>query len=199
MVTDFVNRVLQDPKINGYFLNSSISGARVIDCLVIQVSSLTGSGQPYPGMSGCREMKPLHANMKISQQDFNDTAGHLSAALTAAGVPAADANTILTAVGGTAADIVEDRGNNATVYQRVGRKPAITAVVDAFVARVAADTRINGFFGGGNIARLKTCLVRQVCNIDGPCKYGEEIMFAGEPGSARATPPARTCDRCTPG
>ena len=182
VVTDFVTRVVKDPKINGYFLNSSISGARVIDCLVIQVSSLTGSGQAYPGMSGCREMKALHAGMKISKQDFDDTAGHLAAALSAARVPAADANTILTAVAGTAPDIVEDGGNNATVYQRVGRKPAIATVVDLFVNRVAADPRINGFFGGGNIARLKTCLVRQVCNIDGPCKYGEEVMDASEPG-----------------
>ena len=182
VVTDFVTRVVKDPKINGYFLNSSVSGARVIDCLVIQVGSLTGSGQAYPGMSGCREMKPLHAGMKISAQDFNDTAAHLNAALVAAGVMPADIDTIIKAVASTAPDIVEDRDSNATVYQRVGRKPAITQVVDLFVTQVAKDARINGFFAGGNIDRLKTCLVRQVCNIDGPCKYGEEVMDASEPG-----------------
>jgi truncated hemoglobin YjbI len=32
--------------------------------------------------------------------------------------------------------------------ERLGGKPAITAVVDEFVARVAADKRINCFFAG---------------------------------------------------
>ena len=32
------------------------------------------------------------------------------------------------------------------LYVSLGKKPAITAVVDEFVARVAADARINGFF-----------------------------------------------------
>jgi hypothetical protein len=33
------------------------------------------------------------------------------------------------------------------LYQRLGGKAAITAVVDEFVARMAADSHINGFFG----------------------------------------------------
>jgi hemoglobin len=36
----------------------------------------------------------------------------------------------------------------SSLYERLGGKPAITAVVDEFVARVAADKRINGFFAG---------------------------------------------------
>ena len=36
----------------------------------------------------------------------------------------------------------------SSLYQRLGGKPATTAVVDAFVARVAADKCINGFFAG---------------------------------------------------
>ena len=33
-----------------------------------------------------------------------------------------------------------------SLYDRLGGKPAITAVVDDFVGRVAADNRINGKF-----------------------------------------------------
>ena len=33
-----------------------------------------------------------------------------------------------------------------SLYDRLGGKKAIVAVVDEFVARVAADKRINGFF-----------------------------------------------------
>lgn len=58
------------------------------------------------------------------------------------------------------------------LYDRLGGKEAITAVVDDFVGRVAEDTRINGFFARANILRLKVSLVNQICEASGgPCKY----------------------------
>lgn len=58
------------------------------------------------------------------------------------------------------------------LYDRLGGKPAITAVVDDFVANVAADARINGRFMGTNMPRLKAMLVDQICEATGgPCKY----------------------------
>jgi truncated hemoglobin YjbI len=185
VVTDFVGRVAGDARINGYFLNSDVGVQRVIDCLVIQVGSLTGAGYPYPS-GGCRDMKTVHTNMGVSKADFDDTAGHLVAALTAAGVAQGDISTIIGAVASTAPDIIEDPNNNKTVYQRVGRKPAVEAVVVAFLTDAFADPRINGFFAGGNAERLRTCLVRQVCGIDGPCKYGKEVD--GEKGVGQMNP-----------
>lgn len=41
-----------------------------------------------------------------------------------------------------------------SLYDRLGGKPAITAVVEDFVGRVAADSRINGKFATTNIPRL---------------------------------------------
>ena len=38
-----------------------------------------------------------------------------------------------------------------SLYERLGKKDAITAVVDDFVGRVANDTRINGKFANANI------------------------------------------------
>ena len=59
-----------------------------------------------------------------------------------------------------------------TLYERLGGKDAITAVVDDFVARCAADERINGKFARTDIARLKRMLVDQVCQASGgPCTY----------------------------
>lgn len=59
-----------------------------------------------------------------------------------------------------------------SLYERLGGKEAITAVVDDFVGRVAADSRINGFFAKANIPRLKTQLVNQICEASGgPYKY----------------------------
>ena len=59
-----------------------------------------------------------------------------------------------------------------SLYERLGKKEAITAVVDDFVARVAADSRINGLFARTDIPRLKLMLVDQICEASGgPCKY----------------------------
>ena len=64
-----------------------------------------------------------------------------------------------------------------SLYERLGGKPAITAVVDDFVGNVAADNRINQRFGGTNIPRLKTMLVDQICEASGgPCKYTGRTM-----------------------
>ena len=59
-----------------------------------------------------------------------------------------------------------------SLYERLGGQPAITAVVDDFVANVAADTRINRRFANSNIPRLKQMLVDQICaGTGGPCTY----------------------------
>ena len=58
------------------------------------------------------------------------------------------------------------------LYDRLGGKPAIQAVVDDFVGNVAGDARINKRFANANIPRLKTMLVDQICEASGgPCKY----------------------------
>jgi hemoglobin len=59
-----------------------------------------------------------------------------------------------------------------TLYDRLGGKPAITAVVDDFVGNVAGDARINQRFATADIPRLKRMLVDQVCQASGgPCTY----------------------------
>src|SRR5712691_13288077 len=59
-----------------------------------------------------------------------------------------------------------------SLYDRLGGKPAITAVVDDFIGNVAGDTRINQRFANADIPRLKTRLADQVCEATGgPCKY----------------------------
>lgn len=69
------------------------------------------------------------------------------------------------------------------LYERLGGKPAIQAVVDDFIGNVAADTRINGFFANTNIPRLNTLLVNQICQATGgPCKYEGHSMKAAHAG-----------------
>ena len=61
---------------------------------------------------------------------------------------------------------------SASLYDRLGGKPAITAVVDQFVTNVAGDKRINAFFADADIPHLKMELVDQICQASGgPCTY----------------------------
>jgi hemoglobin len=60
----------------------------------------------------------------------------------------------------------------STLYERLGSMDAITAVVDDFVARCAADERINRKFARTDTGRLKKMLVDQICQATGgPCTY----------------------------
>ena len=88
------------------------------------------------------------------------------------------AMTILTLLPGAEA-------KDKTLYQRLGGKKAITAVVDDFVGRVAADTRINMYFAAAaadpaRLASFKMKLVDQICQTSGgPCKYtGKDMKTA---------------------
>jgi hemoglobin len=64
-----------------------------------------------------------------------------------------------------------------SLYQRLGGRPAITAVVNDFVGNVAKDNRINKFFANTDIDRLKRLLVQQICaGSGGPCKYEGRSM-----------------------
>ena len=69
------------------------------------------------------------------------------------------------------------------LYDRLGGKPAITAVVDDFTARVAADRRINRFFANTDIPAFKVKLVDQICEASGgPCKYTGKDMKTAHAG-----------------
>jgi hemoglobin len=71
----------------------------------------------------------------------------------------------------------------ASLYDRLGGKPAITAVVDDFIGNVAGDSRINGRFASANIPRLKRMLVDQICSASGgPCTYGGRDMVSAHKG-----------------
>ncbi len=183
LVGSFLGTVLGDPRINGYFLNSDVDAGNLLKTVSEQLGVAAGCpGVVYSGL----EMKAAHAGLKISQQDFLDFAEDFQVALDAHQVTHPDLVdddklAILGVLGELAPDIVEDPTSDLTVYQRVGRKPAIQALIgapdvaDSFIGVVAADVAINSFFAASDFIRLNTCLTRQVAGIDGPVKYGLEV------------------------
>jgi hemoglobin len=75
-----------------------------------------------------------------------------------------------------------------SLYDRLGGKKSIEAVVDQFVNNVAADNRINKFFAQTasdkkRLASFKKKLVDQICQASGgPCKYTGKDMKAAHQG-----------------
>jgi hemoglobin len=74
----------------------------------------------------------------------------------------------------------------ASLYTRLGEKPAIEAVIDKFLANVTADVRINSFFthlDAAGVAKLRGHLVDQVCAATGgPCTYTGKDMVTVHTG-----------------
>jgi hemoglobin len=87
------------------------------------------------------------------------------------------------ALGLALAGCAERKMPEASLYDRLGGKPAIEAVVDQFVQNVAADDRINGFFASADIPGLKGKLVDQICQASGgPCTYAGKDMKTAHQG-----------------
>jgi hemoglobin len=69
-----------------------------------------------------------------------------------------------------------------SLYERLGGKKSITAVVDEFVGRVAMDARINHYFAQtaadpARMKKFKLNLVYQICQATGgPCRYTGKSM-----------------------
>ena len=70
-----------------------------------------------------------------------------------------------------------------TLFERLGGKPAIEAVVDEFLTRVAADKRINGRFFNTDLPRLRGLLVEFFCSATGgPGQYTGRDMKSAHAG-----------------
>jgi hemoglobin len=76
-----------------------------------------------------------------------------------------------------------DYDPNASLYQRLGGKDAIYAVVDDLSKNIAADERINGFFIGADMNEVNRLLYEQICQATGgPCKYSGRDMITVHTG-----------------
>ena len=72
----------------------------------------------------------------------------------------------------------------ASLYDRLGRRDAIAAVVKDFVEeRVAKDARIKAMFANADIPGLEARLVDQICQTTGgPCTYTGKDMRTAHAG-----------------
>ncbi|HJY85315.1 MAG TPA: group 1 truncated hemoglobin [Candidatus Acidoferrales bacterium] len=77
------------------------------------------------------------------------------------------------AVGGVGGAVAQQKQD--TLYKRLGGYDAIAAVLDDFIARLAADKQVSRFFTGvstDSLKRIRQLAVDQVCAATGgPCVY----------------------------
>lgn len=77
----------------------------------------------------------------------------------------------------TKGDAVSSAGKPPSLYDRLGGKPALVAVVDDFMVTAAADPRIGRRFRDTDTPHFKAALVEQLCaSTGGPCKYTGRSM-----------------------
>ncbi len=183
VVEDFVGNVARDNRINGFFAKADI--ARLKRLLVQQICAGAGGPCTYEG----RSMREAHRGMGVDDHHFNALVDDLVKSLNKFNVPQREQRELLGLLGPMRKDVVQPQPRaraphasststqERSLYARLGGRPAITAVVDDFVANVAADKRINGFFGNTDIPRLKRLLVQQICaGSGGPCTYEGRSM-----------------------
>lgn len=173
VIDQFITNVAGDARINAFFADAASDPARLTKLrnnLINQVGMATGGMEKYTGL----DMKAAHKGMGIEETHFNALVEDLSLSLDKFKVPATEKNELLSALATMKGDIVE---GPTTVYARLGGNAAITAVIDDFIGKVAADSRINAFFAAAaadpaRLNRLKMNLVNQVGQASGgPEKY----------------------------
>ena len=110
VVDDFVNRAAADPKVNFTRKGTDKEWAATPDNvaklkkhLTLFVAMAAGGPQKYEG----KDMKSLHAGMKITEAEFNAIAADLAASLDKFKVPAKEKAELLSVVASTKGQIVE--------------------------------------------------------------------------------------------
>jgi hemoglobin len=185
VVEDFVGNVAKDKRINGFFANADIP--RLKRLLVQQICAGSGGPCRYEG----RSMREAHRGLGVANADFDALVEDLVKSLDKFKVPAREQKELLGLLGPMRTDVVQPgpravsqapqgpvtKQEQRSLYERLGGRPAITAVVEDFVGNVAGDKRINGFFASTDIPRLKRLLVQQICaGSGGPCTYEGRSM-----------------------
>jgi hemoglobin len=108
VVEDFYMRVLADDNLSGFFAGSNMN--RLKGKQIEFFAAALGGPEPYTGAP----MKQVHQGRGIMMSHFALVAGHLTDALSAAGVPRTTIDEIIGAIAPLAADIASDHATAQT-------------------------------------------------------------------------------------
>lgn len=102
-VGDFVDRMVQDPRIQSFFKDTKVSALK--ESLAEQFCALSGGPCTYEGA----DMADVHADMKIRKGDFNALVEDLQHAMSAHGVAFSQQNRLLALLAPMHRDIITVR------------------------------------------------------------------------------------------
>ena len=100
LMDDFVNRLVQDPRIGSHF--KDVKPAALKESLTDQICQLSGGPCQYEGA----DMKSAHADMDINKGHFNALVEVLQTAMDAQGIPFAQQNRLLALLAPMHRDII---------------------------------------------------------------------------------------------
>ena len=103
LMDDFVNRLVQDPRIGGHF--KEVKPAALKQSLTDQICQLSGGPCQYEGA----DMKSAHADMDINKGHFNALVEVLQTAMDAQGIPFAQQNRLLALLAPMHRDVITVR------------------------------------------------------------------------------------------
>lgn len=182
VVGEFLTVVSADTRINWFFATTDIADLQ--GKLEDQICVATGGPCTYTGGT----MVAVHADMAITDEQFDALAEDMLAALDNLGIPYAldgsqPIDGLLVSLVGMKSDIVTDPSGDDVYFNQLGGHAAVVAVIQDFLGHVVADSRINGFFADVDAANLGRLLVEQVCNATGGyCEYTGRSMADAHEG-----------------
>jgi hemoglobin len=199
IVHDFVALAANDPKIDftrgGKYKLDEQGVAKFEQSLVEFISSATGGPLEYKG----KDMKTAHAEMGITEEQFNALSDHMVTVLKKYKVPQADIDLIVNGIAGTKKEIVAATTKGPelvkvapkplSLWKELGGEPAVKAVVHDFVTLAAKNPKVD-FTRGGKfklddeaVAKLEQSLVDFISTAtDGPAAYTGKDMKAAHAG-----------------
>ncbi|MCO4770131.1 MAG: hypothetical protein KDA24_08890 [Deltaproteobacteria bacterium] len=166
--------------VSGYFRNDSVDHEQMEICLGEMLVSMVDQGSPVP--SECdTDMGAVHAGLGISGADFDDWLAIFDAAGSAEGVPPEDLDVLRASLNALGDQIVEDPDSDASLYQRLGRRPGIGTVAQTFATKLSMHAEVSRYFLNDDglpeySPVLAVCLTRLLGGLDGPFDYGGEAF-----------------------
>lgn len=177
--------VAADPEINWMFLHTDVPALKVKfhDLLC----STAGGDCTYTG----QDMATAHADMAITDAQFDAFVADLYAGLDTAGVPySADptagvypADSLLVVLASTRTEIVTDADGTGVLFNRIGGIAGVSAIITDFAGKVTADSTVNAGFANSNMTTLGQLFVMQMCDLTGGyCTYDGKTMHDAHVG-----------------
>lgn len=181
LAAGLIEAQLSTASINAYFRNASVNHELMETCMAARFVAMAG-GPAVSNPECATDMAAAHAGLGISTNDFDDWMAQFDEVAANLGIAPADVGELRTQLAGMGEQIIEDPDNNATLYQRLGRRPGIWGAVQTFASKLGQHAIVSRYFlNDEGIPEysdvFSTCLTRQLGSLDGPFIYGEELPY----------------------